>query len=89
MLALRDQDGRDWCSTNQPYEGLATRTAVPEQSWLLPDGTEVLVVARLHHPALDRPVEQVAVSIRSGRGRARAPTGSAPTWWRRSRTSYH
>lgn len=71
VLALRDQDGRDWCSTNQPYEGLATRTAVPEQSWLLPDGTEVLVVARLHRPALDRPVEQVAVSIRSGRGRAR------------------
>ncbi len=71
VLALKDIDGRDWCSTNCPYEGLATRTAVPEQSWLLPDGTEVLVVARLHRPALGRPVEQVAVSIRSGRGRAR------------------
>ena len=71
VLALRDQDGRDWCSTNCPYDGLATRTAVPEQSWLLADGTEVLVVARLHRPALDRPVELVAVSLRSGRGRAR------------------
>lgn len=71
VLALRDQDGRDWCSTNCPYDGLPTRTAVPEQSWLLPDGTEVLVVARLHRPALDQPVERVAVSIRSGRGRAR------------------
>jgi signal transduction histidine kinase len=71
VLALQDRDGRTWCASNCPYEGLPTRTAVPEQSWLLPDGTEVLVVARLHRPALDQPVEQVAVSIRSGRGRAR------------------
>ena len=71
VLSLSDHDGRDWCSVNRPYGGLATRTAVPEQSWLLPDGTEVLVVARRHRPALDRPVERVAVSLRSGRGRAR------------------
>ncbi|CAI9406443.1 sensor histidine kinase [Nocardioides sp. T2.26MG-1] len=71
VLALRDQDGRDWCTVNHPYDGLRTRTAIPEQSWLLPDGTEVLVVARIHRPALDRPVERVAVSLRSGRGRAR------------------
>ncbi|MBZ5741116.1 sensor histidine kinase [Nocardioides mangrovi] len=71
VLALQDHEGRDWCSLNCPYDGLPTRTAVPEQSWLLPDGTEVLVVAKLHRSSLDRPVEQVAVSIRSGRGRAR------------------
>ena len=71
VLALRDHDGRDWCSMNRPYGGLVTRTAIPEQTWLLPDGTEVLVVARIHRPALDRPVERVAVSLRSGRGRAR------------------
>jgi signal transduction histidine kinase len=71
VLALRDQDGQEWCARNGPYDGLPTRTGVPEQSWLLPDGTEVLVVARIERPALDRPVEQVAVSMRSGRGRAR------------------
>ena len=71
VLRLQDQDGNDWSSTNQPYAGLATRTAVPEQPWLLPDGTEVLVVAKIHRAALDRPVESVAVSLRSGRGRAR------------------
>lgn len=71
VLSLRDQDGRAWFPTNCPYDGLATRTGVPEQTWLLPDGTEVLVTARIHRPALDRPVEQVAVSLRSGRGRAR------------------
>jgi signal transduction histidine kinase len=71
VLALQDHEGRAWCTVNRPYDGLATRTAVPEQSWLLPDATEVLVVARLHRPTLDRPVERVAVTIRSGRGRAR------------------
>jgi signal transduction histidine kinase len=71
VLALRDHDGRDWCSTNRPYDGLSTRTAIPEQSWLLPDGTEVLVVARLHRAGRQRPVTGVAVSLRSGRGRAR------------------
>jgi len=71
VLALQDQDGRDWCSTNCPYRGLATRTAVPEQAWLLPDGNEVLVVARLHRSSLSEPVDRVAVSLRSGRGRAR------------------
>jgi signal transduction histidine kinase len=71
VLALRDQDGNAWVAHNRPYDGLPTRTAVPEQSWLLPNGTEVLVAARIHRPALDRPVSEVAVTIRSGRGRAR------------------
>lgn len=71
VLALQDHDGRDWCSFNCPYGGLQTRSAVPEQAWLLPDGTEVLVVARIHRPALTEPVAGVAVSLRSGRGRAR------------------
>jgi signal transduction histidine kinase len=71
VLGLQDQDGNAWYSTNRPYDGLTTRTGVPEQPWLLPDGTEVLVVARIHRPGLDQPVDQVAVSLRSGRGRAR------------------
>jgi len=70
-LPLRDRDGNEWVATNAPYDGLTTRTAVPEQSWLLPNGTEVLVAARIHRPALDQPVAQVAVTLRSGRGRAR------------------
>ncbi|WP_435741276.1 sensor histidine kinase [Nocardioides sp. SYSU DS0663] len=71
VLALRDHDGRPWAHCNRPYEGLSTRTAVPEQSWLLANGTEVLVAARIHRPALDQPVDRVAVTLRSGRGRAR------------------
>jgi signal transduction histidine kinase len=71
VLTLRDQDGNAWCAHNRPYDGLPTRTAVPEQSWLLSNGTEVLVAAKIHRPALHQPVAEVAVTIRSGRGRAR------------------
>ena len=65
VLALRDQRGCGWVESNDPYGGLASRTGVPEQSWLLPDGTEVLVTARITRD------KQVGISIRSGRGRAR------------------
>ena len=71
VLALQDHDGNAWAAMNAPYDGLATRTAVPEQAWLLPNGTEVRVAARIHRPSLDQPVAQVAVSLRSGRGRER------------------
>ena len=45
------------------------RTALTEQAWLLPDGTEVLVTARLHRDVAVGPVQQVAISMRNGRGR--------------------
>ncbi|WP_183094430.1 sensor histidine kinase [Nocardioides stalactiti] len=71
VLALSDHNGSGWVACNDPYGGLPTRTAVPEQSWVLPDGTEVLVTARLHRPSRGAPVDTVAISLRSGRGRAR------------------
>lgn len=70
-VRLVDQHGLDWCSVNLPYDGLSTRTGVPEQSWTLPDGNEVLVAARIVRPAPGAPVETVALSLRNGRGRAR------------------
>jgi signal transduction histidine kinase len=71
VLALTDHDGREWCEVNDPYGGLPTRKAVPEQSWLVPDGTEVLITARLHRTRRVGPVEAVAIVLRSGRGRER------------------
>ncbi|WP_232676079.1 ATP-binding protein [Nocardioides sp. R-C-SC26] len=71
VLRLQDQDGRAWMQCNAPYGGLSTRTGITEQSWLLPDGTEVLVAARLTRPRRAGPVAGVAVVLRSGRGRAR------------------
>ena len=68
VLALTDTEGRDWCRENQPYRGLSTRSGVPEQAWLLPDGTEVLTTARISRGGRGGPVEQVAVVLRSGRG---------------------
>ncbi|WP_243640628.1 ATP-binding protein [Nocardioides jejuensis] len=69
VLRLQDTEGCNWVDTNQPYAGLPSRTGVPEQAWLLPDGSEVLVAARIHRSG--GVVETVAVSLRSGRGRAR------------------
>ena len=71
VLRLQDQDGNDWCSHNAPYDGLSTRTGVPEQAWTLPSGEEVLVAARIHRPTPRDPVDLVAITLRSGRGRAR------------------
>lgn len=71
VLALTDTEGRDWCAENRPYDGLTIRTGIPEQSWLLPSGTEVLTSARISRASRGGHVQQVAVVLRSGRGRAR------------------
>jgi signal transduction histidine kinase len=71
VLQLLDTDGRAWVEVNEPYDGLATRTGIPEQSWLLPNATEVLTHARLHRERRGGPVTGIAVTLRSGRGRAR------------------
>lgn len=70
-LTLQDQDAGDWYGQVRPYDGLAIRTGVPEQSWLLPDGSEVLVTTRLSRSDPRGPVDRVGLVIRSGRGRAR------------------
>lgn len=71
VVGLRDQGDNDWVTFNRPYAGISTRTGVPEQAWFLPDGTEVLVTARIHRPSLAGPIDWVSLSMRSGRGRAR------------------
>jgi signal transduction histidine kinase len=71
VLALRDQDGNDWHAMNRPYDGLHTRVAIPEQSWSLPSGNEVLVTTKLARPGVSEPIDRVVVVLRSGRGRAR------------------
>lgn len=70
-LVLQSQSGETWCDHNQPYAGLITRTGIPEQPWILPDGKETLVNARITRPSLVDPVDRVVVCLRSGRGRAR------------------
>jgi signal transduction histidine kinase len=71
VLTITNQDGAGWVACTQPYAGLVTRTGVPEQSWITPFGQEVLVTARIHRSPALGPVTDVAVSLRSGRARAR------------------
>src|SRR3954462_4903585 len=71
VLAVTNQEGAGWCACVRPYDGLVIRTGVPEQSWVLPTGDEVLVAARFHRSRARGPVTEVAVSLRSGRARAR------------------
>jgi PAS domain S-box-containing protein len=71
VLAVTDQEGASWVACTRPYDGLVTRTGVPEQSWILPSGDEVLVTARIHRAPDRGRVTDVAVSLRSGRARAR------------------
>lgn len=70
-LRLRDHYGRDWLQVNHPYDTLGIVTKVPEQPWLLPNGEEVLVTARLTRSGHLGRVERLGISLRSGRGRSR------------------
>jgi signal transduction histidine kinase len=70
-LLLQDQDARDWFTVNQPYAGLDSRTGIPEQSWFLADGTEVLVTGSVSRSGRHGPVDRVSLVVRSARGRER------------------
>ena len=71
VMALQDQNSCDWYATNRPYDGLASRVGLTEQSWLTSDGTEVLVTGRINRVGRFGAVDSVGLVIRSGRGRAR------------------
>jgi signal transduction histidine kinase len=71
VVLLQDRAGNSWFGCTRPYDGLATRSRLSEQAWYLADGTELLVTARLVRESPHDPVDQVAVSLRSARARAR------------------
>jgi signal transduction histidine kinase len=71
VVLLQDRAGNSWFSCTAPYTGLTTRSRLSEQAWYLADGTELLVTARILRDGPRRPVQQVAVSIRSARARER------------------
>jgi PAS domain S-box-containing protein len=71
VLTISNQDGASWVACTKPYDGLVTRTGVPEQSWITAAGQEVLVTARIHRAPSLGAVTDVAVTLRSGRARAR------------------
>jgi signal transduction histidine kinase len=71
VVSLQDQAGNEWYSTVDPYEGSTLRNGVPEQSWFLADGTELLLTVRLHRAVKHGPTTGVAVCLRTSRARER------------------
>ena len=71
VVALQDQAGNDWFSTVDPYDGPRLRSGVPEQSWFLADGTELLLTVRILREGRQGPASGVGLSLRTSRARAR------------------
>jgi signal transduction histidine kinase len=71
VMALQDTEGRSWADCARPYTGLAIRRQINESAWLLADGTELLVTAKLVRDGRSGPVTAVGVSLRSARARER------------------
>ncbi len=71
VLTLQDQDGVSWLEVNRPYAALRIQRGVPEQSWISANGEEVLTTARIVRDEPLGEIRGVAISLRSGRGRAR------------------
>ena len=71
VVALQDQAGNDWFSTVNPYDGPRLRSGIPEQSWFLADGTELLLTVRVHRDTRQGPTTGVVVCLRTSRARER------------------
>ncbi|MDO9380213.1 MAG: PAS domain-containing sensor histidine kinase [Nocardioidaceae bacterium] len=70
-VPLDDLQGHHWFDCARPYDGFAARTALAEQSWYTPTGTELLMTGSLLRAAPRSPVDEVVISLRSAKARAR------------------
>ena len=71
VVALQDRASNDWFSCVAVYDGLAMRSGLPEQSWFLADGTELLVTVRILRAKPRGVPEGVVVCLRTSRARER------------------
>jgi signal transduction histidine kinase len=71
VVSLQDQAGNDWYSTVDLYGGPRLRSGIPEQSWFLADGTELLLTVRIHRDSKQGPTSGVVVCLRTSRARER------------------
>lgn len=68
-MPFDDLNGHTWYETVRPFDGLAIRRRISEQSWWSPRGSEYLITATL---VRDRPagtVTRVLISVRNARVR--------------------
>ncbi len=70
-VPLDDQSGTSWFNTVRPYDGLAIRRRINEQSWYSARGSEYLVTASLNRAKPGGKVVQVIVCARSAQIRNR------------------
>ncbi|MEH3034221.1 MAG: ATP-binding protein [Aeromicrobium erythreum] len=66
-MPFDDLNGNSWYDSVRPYDGLAIRTRVSEQSWWSPRGSEYLITARLVRERPAGRVTRVLVSVRNAR----------------------
>ncbi len=71
VVTLQDRAGNDWYSCAAVYDGPAMRSAMPEQSWYLSDGTELLLTVRILRERPGGAAAGAVVSLRTSRARAR------------------
>ncbi len=71
VVALQDQAGNDWFSSVNLYDGPRLRSRIPEQSWFLVDGTELLLTVGIVRDGRQGPTKGIAVCLRTSRARAR------------------
>ncbi len=71
VVALQDQVGNDWYSTVDLYRGSRLRKGIPEQSWFLSDGTELLLTVRVERESRQGPPSGVVICLRTSRARER------------------
>ncbi|MDQ3616863.1 MAG: PAS domain-containing sensor histidine kinase [Actinomycetota bacterium] len=71
VLSLQDRAGNTWFACTEVYDGHPIRSGIPEQSWFLADGTELLLTVRIVRETPRGPVEGAVVALRTSRARAR------------------
>ncbi len=76
VLPLQDDDGNDWWSCTDPFDGLLTRTRQPERRLLLPDGRALLVTAS-YVRGTGRRLERLVAVLRDDRARERTDRSRA------------
>ncbi|MFY0406025.1 ATP-binding protein [Solicola sp. PLA-1-18] len=70
-VPLGDLQGNQWFDCTKPYDGFASRTALAEQSWFTPGGTELLMTGSLVRDVPLGEVGRLVLSLRTARARAR------------------
>ena len=71
VVTLQDRTGNDWASHVDLYDGSPLRSGIPEQSWYLADGTELLVTVRILRAGPHGSTTGAVLCLRTSRARER------------------